>query len=108
MLELEDALARILEAIPGPVSEPVTLAEAQGRVLFQEVLSPIDLPGFDNSSVDGYAVRGADVAGASGSHPVRLRVAARVAAGDAVAGELTRGQCARLFTGAPLPPGADA
>ena len=108
MLELEDAVARILAAIPEPSSESIPLREAHGRILREEIVAPIDLPGFDNSSVDGYAVKASEVSAASASRPVRLGVAARVAAGEIPAAGLSRGQCARLFTGAPLPPGADA
>jgi len=108
MLEFEEALKRILEAVPAPVSERVALAEAHGRVLTEQVLAPIDLPGFDNSAMDGYAVRAAEVALAGRASPVRLRLAGRVEAGQTFAGELASGTCVRIFTGSPLPPGADA
>ena len=108
MLELEAAVARILEAVPPPVAEEVPLAIADNRVLLERVVSPVDLPPFDNSSMDGYAVRAADVAGAKPDAPVRLRLAGRVAAGDKFAGEMAAGSCVRLFTGSPLPAGADA
>ena len=72
------------------------------------LVAPLDLPPFDNSAMDGYAVRAADVQGAKPEAPARLRLHARIPAGEPYAGELTTGECARVFTGAPLPRGADA
>lgn len=108
MLELEEALAKVLAAVPPPSAEPVALNEAYERTSTETIRAPLALPVFDNSSVDGYAVRAADVAGASPSAPVRLRLAGRVAAGETFESELATGCCVRLFTGSPLPPGADA
>jgi molybdopterin molybdotransferase len=108
MLELEEALARILAALPAATPERVPLSRAHGRVAAEAVPAPMDLPVFDNSSVDGYAVRAADVAAAAAQRPVPLRCSGRVAAGETYSGELATGACARLFTGAPLPAGADA
>ncbi|MEV7690612.1 gephyrin-like molybdotransferase Glp [Streptomyces bungoensis] len=90
--------------------EPIELhlLDAQGCVLVDDVTVPVALPPFDNSSMDGYAVRVADVAGASEEFPAVLEVVGDVAAG---AGDLLRvgpGQAARIMTGAPLPPGAEA
>ena len=108
MLEFEEALARILAAVPAPTSECVSLRAAPGRVLAEQVRAPIDLPTFTNSAMDGYAVRAADVASAKPASPVCLRLAGRVAAGEADSSEVAAGACIRLFTGSPLPPGADA
>src|SRR5438552_7427962 len=108
MLEFEEALARILAVIPSPLSEVVPLNRAYGRVLSEPVASPVDLPHFDNSAMDGYAVRAEDVSSASPAGPVRLRLSGRVAAGETFSGELAPGTCVRLFTGSPLPRGADA
>lgn len=108
MLELKEALARVLAIMPAPVSETVPLSAAQGRIATARVVSPIDLPVFDNSAMDGYAVRAADVASAKADGPVRLRLAGRVAAGESFTGEMTAGTCIRVFTGSPLPSGADA
>lgn len=108
MLELEAALSRILAALPAPQVEWVALSEAIGRVLMEEVSSPIALPPFDNSAMDGYAVRAADTAAASAATPVVSQVAGRIAAGTNFTGEITTGQCVRLFTGSPMPRGADA
>ncbi|WP_225845328.1 gephyrin-like molybdotransferase Glp [Streptomyces sp. HPF1205] len=84
------------------------LLDAQGCVLVEDVTVPVALPPFENSSMDGYAVRTADVAAATREHPAVLDVIGDVAAG---AGELPTvgpGQSARIMTGAPLPPGAEA
>src|SRR5258707_13702433 len=108
MLELEEALKRILAAIPAAVSESAPLGDALGRVLAERVLSPIDLPVFDNSAMDGYAVRAEDVASANRGSPVTLRLLGKVAAGQTFTGHVTAGTCVRLFTGSPLPAVADA
>jgi molybdopterin molybdotransferase len=108
MLELEDALARILAAVPPPTAESIPLSDAAGRVLAERVQSPIDLPIFDNSAMDGYAVRASDVASAKPESPARLRLAGKAAAGEVFAGKVVAGLCVRLFTGSPLPHGADA
>src|SRR5579863_5844618 len=108
MLELEDAVERILAAMPAPTAERIPLAEAHGRVLLERVAATVGLPGFDNSAVDGYAVRAKDLAGAGAASPVTLRLIGRVAAGEIFDGELKDGECARIFTGAAMPPGADA
>ncbi|OUE28233.1 molybdopterin molybdotransferase MoeA [Clavibacter michiganensis] len=78
-----------------------------GRVPARDVTSPIDLPPFRNSQMDGYAVRAADLAGASAAHPVVLPIADRIPAGVAPA-PLAPGTAAPCMTGAPVPPGADA
>ena len=107
MLSLEDALERLLAqsaAVAGIESVP-SLA-AIGRVLAEDVRSPLAVPPLDNAQMDGYAVRCADVAGVS-SAPVALRVSQRIAAGQ-VGMPLEPGTAARIFTGAALPAGADA
>jgi len=108
MLDLETALDRILATLPSPRSESLPLRLAAERVLVEPVASPSDLPPFDNSAMDGYAVRAADVSQASPTNPVRLRVRAKIPAGKHFVGELAPGECVRLFTGSPLPCGADA
>ena len=108
MLQLEDALQKILDSLPPPVSERVPLSDASHRVLLEKVLSSIDLPPFDNSAMDGYAVRAADVAGAKAASPATLRLCGRIPAGENFSGQLAAGECVRLFTGSPLPRGADA
>jgi molybdopterin molybdotransferase len=108
MLGLQEALARILAAVPSPAGEEVALGEAAGRVAAEGLAAPLDLPLFDNSSMDGYAVRAADVAAACLEAPASLRLCGRIVAGESPAQEVRPGACARLFTGSPMPPGADA
>ena len=108
MLTYEDALTRVLAAMPPAKPEKTAVADAAGRVLAEAVTAPLDLPPFDNSAMDGYAVRAADVAGASAERPVPLRVLAQVGAGEVFAGHVGAETCVRLFTGTPLPAGADA
>jgi molybdopterin molybdotransferase len=108
VLDLETALARVLAVLPPPRAESIPLADAAERVMTASVSSPSDLPRFDNSAMDGYAVRAADVRGAKPDAPVRLQVKGRITAGDFFFGELQAGECARLFTGSPMPRGADA
>jgi len=108
MLELEAAVARILQSIPAPSPETLPLADANNRFLLESVASAIDLPLFDNSAMDGYAVRAADVASAKSDAPTKLHLAGKVAAGETFSGKLESGQCIRIFTGSALPPSADA
>lgn len=104
LVPVADALNSLLMAArPLADVEFVPLTEALGRVLAEDVISPVDVPPLDNSAMDGYAVRTADLASAD----VRLPVSQRIAAGQ-VGVELKPGTAARIFTGAPLPPGADA
>ena len=100
---LDDALAELLaHAQPLAGQDVVSTFEAQGRVLAQDVVSALQVPPQDNSSMDGYALRSADV-----TQPgAQLRVTQRIAAGS-VGGEVQPGTAARIFTGAPIPPGAD-
>jgi molybdopterin molybdotransferase len=85
-------------------TEEVALAQARGRVIARDVIAALDLPPFDNSAVDGYAVRHADL---SADGETRLAIIARVAAGHAPAGALKQCVAVRIFTGAPMPAGAD-
>ncbi|WP_129295900.1 molybdotransferase-like divisome protein Glp [Streptomyces lydicus] len=101
---LDDVLAKIAPLDPIELQ----LLEAQGCVLVEDITVPVALPPFDNSSMDGYAVRAADVAGATQEAPVTLTVLGDVAAGSGALPEIGPGQAARIMTGAPLPPGAEA
>lgn len=104
LLAVEEARSRILE-LCGPLpAELVAVDVAMGRGLSEPVLARRTVPPWDNSAMDGYAVRAADVAQA----PVRLTVAEEIPAGRRSARMLGPGEAARIFTGAPLPPGADA
>ncbi|WP_431992005.1 molybdotransferase-like divisome protein Glp [Streptomyces albogriseolus] len=100
---LDDILATVRPLDPIELN----LLDAQGCVLVEDVTVPVSLPPFDNSSMDGYAVRVADVAGASEEYPASLEVVGDVAAGAADLPHVGPGQAARIMTGAPLPPGAE-
>ncbi|MFF7330866.1 gephyrin-like molybdotransferase Glp [Streptomyces sp. NPDC008150] len=100
---LEDVLATVRPLDPIELQ----LLDAQGCVLVDDVTVPLSLPPFDNSSMDGYAVRVADVAGASEEFPAALEVVGDVAAGSADTVHVGPGQAARIMTGAPVPPGAE-
>ncbi len=89
-------------------SERVSLLDALGRVLAADACSDIDVAPFDNSAMDGYAVRQADLAGASEANPVTLEVVEHIGAGDWPQEAVGVGQASRIMTGAPLPEGADA
>ncbi|MGW5659426.1 molybdotransferase-like divisome protein Glp [Streptomyces sp. NPDC003758] len=101
---LEDVLTTVRPLEPIELN----LLDAQDCVLVDDVMVPLSLPPFDNSSMDGYAVRVADVAGASEEFPAVLTVIGDVAAGAADLLHVGPGQAARIMTGAPLPPGAEA
>ena len=101
MLTREDAWALIAQHAAPLGTERVGLDEAAGRVVAEDVVSPIDIPGFDRSAMDGYAVRSEDTPGS-------LRLTSEVAAGADASVPLGRGEAARIFTGGALPPGADA
>ncbi|WP_344005838.1 molybdotransferase-like divisome protein Glp [Streptomyces thermocarboxydovorans] len=101
---LADILAHIRPLEP----LELRLLDAQGCVLAEDVTVPVALPPFDNSSMDGYAVRSADVEGASEHRPAVLTVIGDVAAGSGELPAVRPGEAARIMTGAPLPPGADA
>jgi molybdopterin molybdotransferase len=103
MLTVEEALARVLERADPVDVEVVPTLDADGRVLATDVVSTLDVPPLDNSQMDGYAVRSVDVP-AGGT---TLRVSQRIAAGH-VGAALEPGTAARIFTGAPVPAGADA
>ncbi len=109
LVSLDVARDAVLAAVPGPLeAEEVGVDEALGRVVASPVVSATDLPPWDNSAMDGYAIRSADVAAATGDAPVRLDVIGEVRAGQAPAARVTAGTAVRIATGAPLPPGADA
>jgi molybdopterin molybdotransferase len=106
MLSVEEAQAKVLEPLRPLPSEPVPLAEALGRVLAEPLLATRSLPPLDNSAMDGYALRWADVKDLPPGG-VRLDVAFTIAAGAASDRELQPGEAARIMTGAPLPRGDD-
>ncbi|MEU3184432.1 gephyrin-like molybdotransferase Glp [Streptomyces sp. NPDC006923] len=105
---VDEHLADILAAVHPLDPIELQLPDAQGCVLVEDVTVPVALPPFDNSSMDGYAVRTADLAGATEEFPAVLAVVGDVAAGSGSLPEVGPGQAARIMTGAPLPPGAEA
>jgi molybdopterin molybdotransferase len=111
LVSVEVAQARILKLLgpsPGGAIEVVATADALGRVLAVPVTAAISLPPWDNSAMDGYAIRAGDVAGAVDDRPVRLEVVGEVAAGVAPDRRVAAGRAIRIATGAPIPQGADA
>ncbi|MEP7357666.1 MAG: gephyrin-like molybdotransferase Glp [Anaerolineales bacterium] len=108
MLSVAEARDRILEYFSPVEIEDVPVGEAAGRVLARDMRAPHDLPPFANSSMDGFAVRAAEVAAASQAGPVTLRVSGDIPAGGGMPPALALGTAARIMTGAPVPAGADA
>ncbi|SDB84227.1 molybdopterin molybdochelatase [Sanguibacter gelidistatuariae] len=108
MITVEDQLAHVLAGLEPLTTETLPLAAALGRTLAHDVLSTSDIPVFDNSAMDGYAVRHGDVVHASPDHPVTLRVVADLPAGSPEDPPLAPGTAARIMTGAPVPADADA
>jgi molybdopterin molybdotransferase len=108
MLDIREAQERILSGIEPLPGEELSLKDALGRYLSEDVLAREDAPPFSNSAMDGYAVRAADLSGASAETPVRLTVAGESKAGSGPGLTLTPGSAIRIFTGAPVPIDADA
>jgi molybdopterin molybdotransferase len=106
-LSVQEASATILAGIHALEAERVPLRNAFGRVLADDVLSPIDHPPWDNSSMDGYAVRAADIAFATESNPVTLPVLETVRAGQRASQSVAPRTAIRIMTGAPIPDGAN-
>ena len=102
IIDMERMIAERVQPVTETESAP--LAAARGRVLAGDMIAPIDLPPFDNSAVDGYAVRHRDLAARS---ETRLTIGGRLTAGSAMASPIEAGQAIRIFTGAPMPAGAD-
>jgi molybdopterin molybdotransferase len=107
MLTVDEALEHVLAAFSRLPAETIAIEEGLSRVLAQDVRAELDLPPFANSSMDGYAVRAADVAQARRDSPARLVVVADIPAGTAPQVTIAAGQAARIMTGAPIPAGAD-
>ena len=108
MQSVDDYLAEILAAIRPLTPRELSLEDADGGVLAEDITAQWPLPPFDNSAMDGYAVRAADLAAATAEHPVTLPVTGEVAAGDTREHQVAPGSCLRIMTGAPMPAGADA
>lgn len=109
MIEVEAAIALLEKAVP-PQTETVTLPilDARGCVLARDIVSPIAVPGFAKSAMDGYAVRSEDTAGATQKSPVRLRVLGEIFAGDSLSFSAKPGTAVRIMTGGAIPAGYDS
>ena len=108
LISVDDARARMLKGLAALPAEEVALADGLRRVVAERVVSKTTLPPWDNSAMDGFAVRAADVETANEAQPVSLRVIGEVAAGRAPSASVSPGTALRILTGAPLPEGADA
>src|SRR4030042_1596118 len=108
MITVEEALEKILSHIQPLGSEKVSILEALGRVIVEDIDANRDIPPLDNSGMDGYAVRSEDVQNADQNHPVRLEVIEDLPAGFISTRTVRRGEAIRIMTGAPIPRGADA
>ncbi|HLL53248.1 MAG TPA: gephyrin-like molybdotransferase Glp [Myxococcaceae bacterium] len=107
LLSLDEARARALSTVAPAPPVRLPLLEALGTFLAEEVRATRDLPGSDNSAMDGYALRSGRTKGATRDAPTRLQVTRTVYAGATAGGPLAEGEAARIFTGAPMPEGAD-
>ncbi|ASU82441.1 molybdopterin molybdenumtransferase MoeA [Nocardiopsis gilva YIM 90087] len=108
MKTVEEHISDVLDLVEPLDPIELDLLRAHGGVLAEPVASPVSLPRFDNSSMDGYAVVATDLASASEQDPVQLPVVADIPAGDPSANAIRSGYCARIMTGAPVPSGATA
>src|SRR4051812_37575993 len=108
MLSLEQALQNLLSDLRPLEVETIPLSTASGRFLAEPIEAPHPLPLIDNSAMDGWAVRSADIFRATPDRPVPLRIIAEIPAGKMFEAQIGPRQCARIFTGSPVPAGADA
>ncbi len=108
MIRVEEHMDAVLNGVQPLSPLEVQLIDAHGCILAEDITAPLDLPPFDNSAMDGYAVRSEDLAGASEPAPVHLPVVGDIPAGSSPAYSVQPGLCVRIMTGAPVPPGADA
>lgn len=108
MITVEEALDKILSHIQPLGFEKVSILDALGRVIAEDMIAPRDIPPYDNSGMDGYAVRHEDIQNASQKNPVRLEVIEDLRAGFVSEKTVQKGQAIRIMTGAPVPKGADA
>ncbi len=108
LVSLEEAIAIVLEHAPAPACERVSISESLNRVVAEDVTARRDHPPWDNSAMDGYAVRAEDLRGATTGQPIALRVVGEVQAGGRATMRLRSGEAVQIMTGAPTPEGADA
>lgn len=107
-IPVEEARERILAFVSLLEAEETPIAESLGQVTAEDVRAPMSIPPLDNTSMDGYAVRASDTAGASDDHAVTLRVIGELGAGYVYDGRVEGGTAVRIMTGAPMPAGADS
>jgi molybdopterin molybdotransferase len=108
MLDYEEAINLMLNEISELEEIELNISNSLGYVTSRKVIAKTDLPPFDNSAVDGYAVKSEDVAEASKDNPVKLKIVGKIAAGDHADFEIKNGEAAKIMTGAMLPKGGDA
>ena len=108
LLSVEEARARVLSKFQPVASETSSLTKSAARILAMDIVAADDLPPFDNSSMDGFAIRAADSSNAAPASPLTLRVVADVPAGSTPKVSLAAGEAARIMTGAQMPVGANA
>src|SRR5438094_304696 len=107
MISYQQALEMIVHVVQPLASERLTLTAAYGRIVATPLVAPHAMPPFDQSLVDGYALRSSDTRTATPAQPVRLAVAQTLTAGESLAQPLAPRQAIRIMTGAPVPPGAN-
>ena len=109
LLPFDSALKVVLESVVKTTpSELKAITEATGYILAEDVRATFNYPVFDYSAMDGFALKSEDTSGASPEKPVKLKIAGEISAGEFTERELKEGQAYKIFTGAPIPPGADA
>ena len=108
MISVEEAIKIILKEIKPSLQEAVPLLEALDRVIFEDTKSHIDIPGFDNSAMDGFAVKDTDTKSATNQAPRSLKLIEQIKAGSLAKKSIRKGETIKIMTGAPLPQGANA
>ncbi|MDO8283211.1 MAG: molybdopterin molybdotransferase MoeA [Thermodesulfovibrionia bacterium] len=109
MISVDEALKTVLDSVKGPLgSESVGIIESLGRVLAEDIHSGSDLPAFDYSAMDGFAVKHSDIKDASLASGIRLKIAGEFRAGGDTSSKVSKGEAVKIMTGAPIPEGADA
>jgi len=108
LISLEEAVEAVLGCVQSVGREEINLSSALGRIIAEDIYAPLDLPPFNRSPLDGYAVKSGDIARAAPDRPVELEVVLEIPAGSYSPLELKSGQAVKILTGAPIPSGADA
>lgn len=108
MINVDEALRMVLECVNSLDAETVEISDSLGRVISEDVYSDCNIPAFDYSAMDGYALKYSDTRGASPESPKALRVIGELRAGGSVLLKIENGQAVKIMTGAPIPEGADA